>query len=48
MVVRAMMPVPMTLRDPPKGVVEMCSAASAAEAAVRVALMSDPSMHASA
>ena len=46
MVVRAMTPVPTTLRVPSNGVGDRCSAANAAEAAVRVALMSPDSMQA--
>ena len=40
-------PVPTTPRVPSKGFAEICSAASAAEAAVRVELISDASMQAS-
>ena len=46
MVVRAITPVPDTLRVPSKGLGEICSAANAAEAEVRVALINDASIQA--
>ena len=45
MVVRAITPVPITQRVPSNGLGERCSAANAAEAAVRVALISEASRH---
>lgn len=46
MVVRAIIPVPIILSVALKGVGEICSAAKAPEAAVRVALISDASIQA--
>ncbi len=46
-VVRAITPAPTTPRVPSNGLGEICSAAKAAEAAVRVALISDASIQAS-